>query len=247
MSMSISGSAHRAGMSALWHDADYVPERQIRPTEIHKSFDGMPLPQEEHESPKGELAYQKMEQFYDVAHQQMDAGLKGQAFLNGKPPPVHGVQMMSDGDDPTKIAHDEQTRTMIANQTINATRDSEAMRYQLRAEKNEANKKAASKSVPKTSNAGDALAKAKKAEHTLKMAEGLGVSMLAVATTQALDGGLSGGAIAEAASVVKAISTAKVAVGLTKPMKEMDEADVTTKRNVPRSFHFDPVDPVESK
>jgi len=46
-------SAHRAGMSALWHDTDYLPEQRFETPIVKKTIDDMPLPAEHHQLPDG--------------------------------------------------------------------------------------------------------------------------------------------------------------------------------------------------
>ena len=72
------------GMSSLWHDVDYVPEKRFDVPVVHKGLEEMPLPSEMHQRPEGDAdPYKKQEIMYDVAAQQMERGLAGKAFLEG--------------------------------------------------------------------------------------------------------------------------------------------------------------------
>ena len=82
-------SAHQAGMSALWHDADYIPEQRFETPIVRKTLDDMPLPGEHHQLPEGvDDPFARMEAVFDVAAAQMERGVRGAAFLHGKPPPA---------------------------------------------------------------------------------------------------------------------------------------------------------------
>src|SRR5258705_4314531 len=85
-------SAHQAGMSALWHDIDYIPEKRFETPTVHKGLDDMALPSEQHQLPAGvDDPFKKLDEIYDVAAQQMERGLKGQSFLNGANTRVNDV------------------------------------------------------------------------------------------------------------------------------------------------------------
>jgi hypothetical protein len=85
-------SAHQAGMSALWHDLDYIPEKRFETPTVHKGLDDMALPSEQHQLPAGvDDPFKKLDEIYDVAAQQMERGLKGQSFLNGSNSRVNDV------------------------------------------------------------------------------------------------------------------------------------------------------------
>src|SRR5438445_9274644 len=74
-------------MSALWHDADYVPEQRFETPLVEKRLEDMALPGEQHQLPDGVTdPFAKLDQVYDVAAAQMERGIKGAAFLHGKPP-----------------------------------------------------------------------------------------------------------------------------------------------------------------
>jgi hypothetical protein len=94
-------SSHAAGMSYLWHDPDYLrPERQLAPPAVHRMFDDMPLPAEEHELPDGVTdPFAKLEAVYDIAGAQMERGLKGAQFLHGKPATIDATLNTQDPSD----------------------------------------------------------------------------------------------------------------------------------------------------
>ena len=77
-------SAHRAGMSALWHDADYVPVQRFEIPVVREMLEDMALPSEQHQLPTGvDDPFQKLDEIFEVAAAQMEHGIKGAAFLNG--------------------------------------------------------------------------------------------------------------------------------------------------------------------
>lgn len=81
-------SAHQAGMSALWHDTDYLPEQRFETPIVRKTLDDLPLPNELHQLPDGVAdPFAKMEAVFDVAAAQMERGVRGANFLHGKPLP----------------------------------------------------------------------------------------------------------------------------------------------------------------
>jgi hypothetical protein len=86
-------SAHQAGMSALWHDVDYVPEQRFETPVVRTGLEDMALPSEHHQLPEGVPdPFDRMEAVFDVAAAQMERGLKGASFLHGKPPPEPVIQ-----------------------------------------------------------------------------------------------------------------------------------------------------------
>jgi hypothetical protein len=79
-------------MSSLWHDVNYIPEKELAPPLVTKGLEDMPLPTEHHQVPPGERdPYDLQEKAYDIAHAQMERGKVGQAFLHGKNSPVTGA------------------------------------------------------------------------------------------------------------------------------------------------------------
>lgn len=218
---SMNFSTHAAGMSALWHDADYIPEKHLQTPTVEKGLAEMPLPSEQHQLPPGVSdPFAKLDQIYDVAGEQMERGLEGQAFLHGKRAPAEARGGADLGARP-----DDLTRTMVLSQKATETPSARAAE-EARAQKEQVQKAAEAGTAPlKTSNAtspANARRHAERAEKALELAEGLGVSLAAMAVGQAIDpsGGVAGGAMADGASVVKAVSTAKTAVGLTRSMDD---------------------------
>lgn len=210
-------SSHAAGMSALWHDADYLPEKHIHTPTVEKGLSEMPLPSEQHQLPPGVAdPFARLDQVYDLAGQQMERGLEGQAFLHGRNTASAAAAASEAGD--------EVTRTMARAQEASrpdqprAVSDARATSQQLEA------RAQAGAAAPKVSNAtqpSDAKRKSEQAERALQMAEGLGVSVAAMAVGQALDpSGAMGASAASATGVVKAVSTAKTAVGLASAMSQ---------------------------
>ena len=80
---SASSSSHVYGMSSLWHDVDYLPEKQFNVPVVHKGLEEMPLPSEMHQKTSDVDPFQKQEQIYDVAAAQMERGIAGKNFLEG--------------------------------------------------------------------------------------------------------------------------------------------------------------------
>ena len=80
---SASSSAHVYGMSSLWHDVDYIPDKRFDVPVVHKGLDEMPLPSEMHQKTSDGDPYSKQEQIYDVAAAQMERGIAGKHFLEG--------------------------------------------------------------------------------------------------------------------------------------------------------------------
>jgi hypothetical protein len=214
-------------MSALWHDIDYIPDKSIQVPTVQKQLDEAPLPSEEHQLPKGWDAFSKMDEIYEVAGEQMDRGLDAQNFLYGKKAPA----AVAAGDIRTKDAPapDELTKTMVAqrhmvqdmdpNVDVRAVQDVKHTDEQLIKRQEAGTQPSKVSNATEASNARQDSARQVKA---LEMAEGIGVMMASVAAGQAMDPA-SGSIAAEAASVVKAVSTAKSAVGMTKSMGETPE------------------------
>lgn len=90
---SLYNSSHAAGMSSLWHDADYLPNKRVEVPLVVKNYDEMPLPTEQHQLPEGRQdPFSVQEAAFDVAMQQMERGMKGSAFLHGKSPSAEVFQ-----------------------------------------------------------------------------------------------------------------------------------------------------------
>lgn len=85
-------SAHQAGMSALWHDADYVPEQRFETPVVRTGLEDFALPTEQHQLPDGvDDPFKKLEAVFEVAAAQMERGIKGANFLHGHKPRVDDV------------------------------------------------------------------------------------------------------------------------------------------------------------
>lgn len=235
-------STHAAGMSALWHDADYLPEKHIHTPTVEKGLAEMPLPSEQHQLPAGaDDPFAKLDQIYDVAGQQMDRGLEGQAFLHGKNAPQAVTEPRA------TPAADEVTRTVVRTQEASrpdqphAVQDARAAAAQLE------RRAQAGNAPPKVSNAtnpSDAKQRSEQAQRTLEMAEGLGVSVAAMAVSQALDPSGTLGA-ASAATAVKAVSVAKTAVGMANQMGEASADGPGLRRGIGARGHQPSLDPGE--
>jgi hypothetical protein len=92
-------SGHQAGMSALWHDVDYVPEQRFETPTVEKGLEDMALPGEQHQLPDGvDDPFKRLDEVYDVAAQQMERGIRGANFLHGK------VSASNEASDPRRIA-----------------------------------------------------------------------------------------------------------------------------------------------
>jgi hypothetical protein len=169
-----------------------------------------------------------MDEVYEVAGQQMDRGIDGQKFLYGAKAPA----AVGDTDlqrDPAKAAADDLTRTMVAQRHLageadpladpRAVQDVKAADAQIQKRDEVGTQPTRVSNATEASNARQDAARQVKA---LEMAEGIGITMAAVAAGQAMDPA-SGSIAAEAASVVKAVTTAKSAVGMTKSMDETPE------------------------
>jgi hypothetical protein len=99
------GSSHMAGMSSLWHDPDFIPERRFETPLVTRNYDDIPVPTEQHELPDGvKDPFAKLDAVYDAAALQMERGIKGANFLHGKPATI--------GLDPGLAGPNDQTRTV---------------------------------------------------------------------------------------------------------------------------------------
>lgn len=106
-------SAHQAGMSALWHDVDYIPEKRFETPLVHKGLQDLALPHEAHQLPEGVAdPFQKMDEVFEAAAAQMERGLAGQAFLHGRPASV-AASMAAETTDPGRRATEELARTSV--------------------------------------------------------------------------------------------------------------------------------------
>lgn len=223
-------SSHLAGMSSLWHDADWQPDKSIHiPTVVQKFPDEQDLlPSEQHQLPRGFDGFAKLDEIYEMAGEQMDRGIEGAQFLHGRRPTTNpDVSAIAQSGEGRGVEASDQTRTMVARQSdpdrkvdVRAVQDARAVDDQVRKAAEAGNQPARVSNATESSNARRDAANAVK---TLEMAEGIGITMAAVAAGQAIDPA-SGTLAAEAAAAVKAISTAKTAVGMTRPMEDMANA-----------------------
>ncbi len=227
-------SSHNAGMSSLWHDADWQPDKSIHIPQVVQRFadEAELLPSEQHQLPRGFDAFAKLDEIYETAGAQMERGLEGAAFLHGKKPsPTPDARALAARSDegPGAAAYDA-TRTMVA-RASDPDRKTDVMAAQeARAADQQIKKAAEAGNQPtRVSNASESSHQkdATRAVKALEMAEGIGITMAAVAAGQALDP-VSGTMAAEAAAAIKAISTAKTAVGMTRPMSELADASHTS-------------------
>lgn len=213
-------STKAAGMSALWHDIDYLPSQHIHTPTVERGLDDLPLPSEQHQLPPGiKDPFSKLDQIYDVAGAQMERGLEGAAFLHGKAPPAVYEARALEAFEATQ----EQTRTMIRPQEQSKTQNSRAAQDHRAADQQIEARAQAGNAPPRVSNAtnpANAKQQSQAAQKALEVAEGLGVSVAAMAVSQALDP--SGAMGATAASAVKAVSLSKTAVGMANNMREED-------------------------
>lgn len=213
-------STKAAGMSALWHDIDYLPSQHIHTPSVERGLDDLPLPSEQHQLPPGiQDPFSKLDQIYDVAGAQMERGLEGAAFLHGKAPPAVYEARALDALE----AAQEQTRTMIRPQENLKTQDTRAGQEHRAVDQQIEARAQAGNAPPRVSNAtnpANAKQQSERAQKALEVAEGLGVSIAAMAVGQALDP--SGGMGATAASAVKAVSVSKTAVGMASSMRDED-------------------------
>lgn len=214
-------------MSSLWHDADWQPDKSIHiPTVVQKFPDESELlPSEEHQLPRGFDAFAKLDEIYEVAGAQMDRGIEGAQFLHGRRPvgaQQDAIARATDGRGAQDV-----TRTMVMRQSdpdrqvdVRAAQEARAINDQIRKAAEAGNQPTRVSNAAETATAHkDAI----QAVKTLEMAEGIGITMAALAAGQAVDPA-AGTLAAEAAAAIKAIGTAKTAVGMTRPMEEMANA-----------------------
>lgn len=209
-------STKAAGTSALWHDVDYLPSQHIHTPTVERGLDDLPLPSEQHQLPPGvQDPFAKMDQVYDVAGAQMERGIEGQTFLHGRPAPADLSTRLRE-----RAGAEEVTRTHVRPQQADALpqapaqQEGRAQRQQLEARAQAGH---APPQVSQASEPANGRQQAERAQQAVDVAEGLGVSVAAMAVTQALDP--SGALGTQAASAVKAVSVAKTAVGMAGAMR----------------------------
>lgn len=261
MRISAPSTSHLAGMSALWHDAEYLPEKQLYTPTVEKGLEGMPLPSERHQLPEGATdPFAVQEKAYDVAAAQMERGIKGMEFLHGKTnrfeeitspgamnAPVSGTSS-KDGPSfkqaPAPLAEaNDLTRTYLQQQHEGLDPYAPTRVAQLadaKASADQRQKRAEAGTAPprvsQTTAESNATQKSQRAQKALEMAEGLGVAMAGVALAQAVDPAQLGGmAAAEAASVVKAAAVSKLSVSMSGSIADMPDAVRTERARHTRS------------
>jgi hypothetical protein len=218
-------STKNAGMSALWHDVDFVPAQHIDVPTVEKGLEEMPLPSEQQKLPEGfDDPFAKQDSAYEVAAEQMDRGIRGVEFLYGKKPPseispnaMHAAPAPSD----PVLAADDVTRTMMKTQDgMSGPRavDQKARTIEKNALAHQENRESdvAQTGGPRSmSGFSDATKRGGDA------AQMLALGAVGAVAGQGLDPLSSASHIAqEAASVVQALTTSKLAVGLTEGMRD---------------------------
>jgi len=218
-------STKNAGMSALWHDVDFVPSQRIDVPTVEKGLEEMPLPSEQQKLPDGfDDPFAKQDSAYEIAAAQMDRGIKGVEFLYGKKPPSEvtgpGLLAQQAPIDP-HVAADDVTRTMMKTQegtsgpfTVDPT--SRAIEKNAISQQESRASDVAQLSGPRSmSGLSDA---AKKGGDAAQL---LAVGAVGALAGQGLDPASAATQMAhEAASVVQGLTTSKLAVGLTEGMKD---------------------------
>lgn len=221
-------SSHQAGMSSLWHDPDWRPEKAVDVPKVVQRFadEQELLPSEQHQLPRGADAFAKLDEIYEMAGAQMDRGIEGAQFLHGKRPTTNPDAAAITGEGRVTEPHEAMQARLAKAQDpdrkvdVRAVQETRAIDEQIKRAAEAGNQPTKVSNATESSHARQDAAKAVK---TLEMAEGIGITMAAVAAGQAIDPA-SGTLAAEAASIVKAISTAKTAIGMTNAMEEMPES-----------------------
>ncbi len=229
----VSGSSHAAGMSALWHDPDFEPVRRFEPPLVHKNFDDLPVPTEQHQLPEGvKDPFAKLDAVYDAAAVQMERGIKGAEFLHGKKPTADVGLPGGRPADPT-LLHDRPTSIDPAKQT--AQRMDRQERDQIRrvdqaaitqpAQSSSSTKTAGAKEAEKAANQGAV-------DSAVSAALTFGPMAAVQAATSLVQGPLPALA-AQAASAVQTATAVAAAgqlgmAGITEGLKETSEPDPDT-------------------
>jgi hypothetical protein len=216
-------SAHQHGMSALWHDADYLPEQRFETPVVRLyGLEDLALPAEEHQLPDGvDDPFHKLDAVFEIAAQQMERGLKGTAFLHGKPPPIEADPTRLDDDLVRNNTHGPRKGTAADQKIIDSIRaDFEQVRLTNQAIANTipktkgasetAAERDASAQAPNAAGGSDALATV---ATFVPMAAGIGLQSavqgpLPALATQALTvvGGAAGAAQATLAGVAEGLA-----------------------------------------
>lgn len=200
-------STHAAGMSSLWHDVDYVPEKELHTPLVTQTFADMPLPDEEHVLPPGEAdPFNRQEAAYEVAAKQMERGIKGAAFLHGTQDAGRALQAKSvdPSQDATRLVH-----------------------HQVQQAQERATKVQAMRGQPASAVETAAYLEAEKAAEAAEMGEGIG-AMVGVLTAGAGHmvqaagmAGAAGQAVAAAAAAAGAAQT--TSTGMASALRETDD------------------------
>ena len=174
-------SSHQSGMSSLWHDTDYLPDKSVHVPQVARRFDDAPLPSEEHQLPKGFDAFSKMDEVYEVAGEQMDRGIDAQNFLYGKKSVAAATESQLKAHDAAPPA-DELTQTIVAQRQLGGEADialnprgvqeTKEADAQIRKRDTVGNQPTKVSNATNTANASQ---EAKRSEKALEMAEGIGV------------------------------------------------------------------------
>ncbi len=231
------GVSHQAGMSSLWHDIDYSPEKLLDAPLVHKGLDGMALPSEEHQVPEGvKDPFAAMDDIYKIAADDMDRGVKGMAFLNGAN--SSNVSAVMSAHDSVAEANEPRHAIDQANdltRTVSRSRkmDPTAATEQRHVAQNKAVEEQLAKRdkvgtiTPQSSNTGSSSSEKsiEAQQKALKIAEGLGVALVTSTVMGGIDVGTGAAAnvAAEAGAVVKALATAKMTVGVSQGISGNDE------------------------
>jgi hypothetical protein len=104
-------------MSALWHDADYVPEQRFETPVVRTGLEDFALPTEQHQLPDGvDDPFKKLDAVFELAAAQMERGIKGASFLHGQHRP-----RVDEASDPKRVLDAQvngATKGSAANQKI---------------------------------------------------------------------------------------------------------------------------------
>jgi hypothetical protein len=222
-------SSHQAGASALWHDADYLPEERLEIPVVQKGLEGAPLPSEEHHSDDISDPFQKQEIAYDAAAAQMERGLRGVEFLHGN---KNRLGLEPESANPIAQSHIEEN---VSHQRVDPNGATQiANMHDVRAMDDQLSKRQqVGQSVPQVSKATSDVASTQQAKKAMDAAAGIGVGLAAATAGQALDPtGATTGLATEAASLVKAVSTAKLTVGMAQDVQDANEADQARARRM---------------
>jgi hypothetical protein len=145
-------------MSALWHDADYVPEQRFETPLVQRRLEDMALPTEQHQLPDGVAdPFAKLDAVFEEAALQMERGIKGAEFLHGKKATIETT--------PSRGVERPQESVHAATQpaAIDQRRETQRLRGLDEAAHNAvpkpqgASKTAAEKEAEKVANVGDAV------------------------------------------------------------------------------------------